>query len=64
MLNEKLILQSPELKPTPQHVLNTNLRQIDKAQEEQCLEFTLLTEDAPLILELLYADADFERRGT
>lgn len=37
-------------------------RQIIQAQEEQCLNYTILTEDTHLVLESLYADADLERR--
>ena len=56
------ISQAPEPKSTPQHILDTILGQIDKAKEEQCLEYTLPTEDAYLVLQLLDADADFKRR--
>lgn len=62
--SEKQISQPPEPKSTPQHVLDTILGQIDKAREEQCLEFTLSTEKAHLFLELLYTDANLERWGT
>ena len=58
------ISQVPEPQPTPQHILDTILGQIDKAKEEQCLEYTLRTEDTYLVLQLLHADADFERRMT
>lgn len=62
--SENRISQPLEPKSPPQHVLNALHGQIDKAQEEQCLEFTLSTQDAHLIPELLYADANLERRGT
>lgn len=56
--SKKPILQAPEPKPTPQHILDTILEQIGKAEEEQCLEYTLPVEDAYLVLQLLYAGAD------
>lgn len=37
-------------------------QQINQAREEQCLNFTLSTEDTHLVLESLYADADLECR--
>lgn len=61
--SENPVSQPPEPKSTTHHVLQTILGQIDKAQEEQCLEFTVSTEYAHVILESLYADANFERRG-
>ena len=62
--SEPLISQPLEPVPTLQHVFNTILGQIDKAKEEQCLEFTLSIEDAHSILESLDSDGDFERRKT
>lgn len=59
-LRERLISQLPE---STQHVFNIIVQQIIEAKEEKCLSFTLSTEDAHLVLELLDADAYVERLG-
>ena len=62
--SQEPISQAPEPKMTPQDILCAILERIDKAKEEQCLEYTLPTEEADLVLQLLRANANFERRLT
>lgn len=61
--SERLISQPPP-EPKTQHVFNTIVQEIDKVQEEQCLNFTLSTEDSRLVLDALNSDPHWERVGS
>lgn len=59
--SQRLLTQDEPPIPTAQEIFSSIVRQICKAQDEYSLHFTLAIEDALLVVESLYADAQVER---
>lgn len=59
--SQRLLTKDEPPIPTALKIFANIVQQICKAQHEYSLHFTLVTEDALLVVESLYADAEVER---